>query len=153
MPGLTNKYVEDLAKLICGDSFLGVFPCDIQPKIQNNLCKFSLIFNTDKHDKSGSHFVAIFRNENKLFYFDSFGEKCSNKIIKTFIRKNLRGKKYQYNKHCIQNDRSLFCGLYCISFIHSMNDNKPFHIFLNRFSNSNTLSNDLIVTKMIIKRF
>lgn len=107
MPGLENNYVHDLGKLICGESFLGVFPSDIQPQFKDECCKFSLIFNTDNHKKPGSHFVAIYGDKSKLFYFDSFGEKCKYKLIKIFIKKNLKGRKYMYNTKCIQDENSL----------------------------------------------
>jgi len=148
MPGLTNKYVEDLGKLICGDNFLGVFSSDIQPQFQKKICKFSIIFNKDKHNQPGSHFVAIYSNRSKLFYFDSFGKKCENKLIKKFIKKNLNGRKYIFNKTCIQDNQSLFCGLFCLEFIKSQNKKIPFEKFINGFSN-NLKRNDSIVTKMI----
>ena len=149
MPGLTNKYIENLGQLICGDNFIGVYPCDIQPEFKNKLCNFSVIFNTDKHNEKGSHFVAVFRKKNEIFYFDSFGKKCENEMIKKFIKTNLSGKKYRYNNICIQNDKSLLCGLYCISFIKSQTNKKPFKKFLTNFK-KDTILNDTIVTKMIV---
>ena len=44
MSGLTNEYVENLGKLICGETFLGTFPCDILPDVSKKK-KFSLIIN------------------------------------------------------------------------------------------------------------
>ena len=148
MPGLTNKYLNDLGGLLCGDSFLGVYSSDIQPQFQNKLCKFSIIFNEDKHDKAGSHFVAIVRDGYNLYYFDSFGKKCKNKILKKFIKKNLKGKRYIYNTKCIQEEKSLFCGLFCISFISALNKQIPFEEYINRFS-INLNENNIIVTEMI----
>ena len=153
MPGLKNKYVNDLGKLICGSSFLGVFPSDVQPKFKNKSCKFSVIFNTDKHDRQGSHLVAIFRDKDKLYYFDSFGKKCNLKLLKQFIKKNLRVSKYIYNKKPIQDNESLFCGLFCIAFINSLNKNIDYNIFLNKFSNKNLKLNNDIVIQMIKDEF
>ena len=149
MPGLTNTYVQNLGKIICGDNFLGVFSSDIQPQLKNKNCTFSVIFNKDKHNKAGSHFVAIFRDRSKFFYFDSFGKKCDNKVLRKFIKKNLRGKKYLFNKKCIQDGNSLFCGLFCLSFINSFNKKIHFSKFINKFSNTNLLLNDSVVTEMI----
>lgn len=152
MPGLENNYVHDLGKLICGESFLGVFPSDIQPQFKDECCKFSLIFNTDNHKKPGSHFVAIYGDKSKLFYFDSFGEKCKYKLIKIFIKKNLKGRKYMYNTKCIQDENSLLCGLFCIAFLNSLNKNISFIKFINTFKTS-LKHNDDIVTKMITSEF
>lgn len=149
MPGLTNDYVENIGKIICGNNFLGVFPSDIQPQFEKKLCKFSIIFNKDKHNKPGSHFVAMFFDRSKLVYFDSFGKNCDNKMLKQFIKKNLNGRKYIYNKQCIQADESLFCGLFCVQFIRSQNKNMSMSKFITSFSKNNLKTNDLIVTEMI----
>ena len=37
MTGLTNGYVEDLGKKICGKYFLGTFPCDILPNVYKKI--------------------------------------------------------------------------------------------------------------------
>ena len=150
MPGLSNKYIQNLGELMCGKNFAGVYPCDIQPQFNKRVHKFSVIFNTDKHNESGSHFVAIFCNKNKLFYFDPFGKKCTNKYIKKFIVKHLKDRKCFYNATPIQNIKSLFCGLFCLSFIISENKQIPFKKYLFSFSKNNKL-NDSIVTEMIIK--
>lgn len=149
MPGLTNQYITDLGKKICGKSFLGVYPCDIQPQFQERYCKFSIVFNTDKHNEEGEHFVAIYCDREKIIYFDSFGEKCKNKNIKKFIKLNLNGRKFNYNKKCIQDNKSLFCGLYCLSFIMFQNNNISLCKYLKYFSTTNLLSNDKLVTKII----
>lgn len=150
MPGLTNDYVSKLGKKICGKSFLGVFPSCTYPMLNKRLNKFSIIFNTDRHDEKGEHFVAVSCNNSTLYYFDSFGRKCNNKDIKLFIKKNLNGKKYVYNKKCIQDINSTFCGFFCLSFIISLNKNVPFNVFLKKFSLSNLNDNHNIVTKIII---
>ena len=153
MPGLTNDYISNLGKILCGEKFLGVFPCNIHPSIKNSSCNFSLIFNTDKETEKGEHFVAIFRSKNNFFYFDSFGKKCDNKMIRKFIKNNLRNRQLVSNNKRIQNEKSLFCGLYCISFIQSQNKNISLNDFLKNFSFKNTLSNDIVVTKMITDEF
>ena len=65
MSGLTSKYLEDFGKKYC-KIFLGVFPSDIHPNIEN--CeKFSLIFNESAHDQEGTHFVSVYANKKKYF--------------------------------------------------------------------------------------
>jgi hypothetical protein len=152
MAGLTNQYVNGLGEILCGKTFLGVYSSDIQPKLRKRCYKFSVIFNLDKHTESGSHFVAIFCNKNTLFYFDPFGKKCTNKQIKRYIQNNLKGRKYIYNCQRIQNDKSLFCGLFCLTFLYSQVKNISFCSYLNNFVKRNTLVNDKIVTKMIVDK-
>jgi hypothetical protein len=148
MPGLRNQYVENLGKKICGKHFLGVYPSDIQPQLNTKIYKFSIIFNTEKHTQKGSHFIAIFADKYDFHYFDSYGEDCSNTDIKKFIIKNLKRREYSYNKKCIQDDKSLFCGFFCLSFILHRNKNISIKKYLENFS-SNLLSNNNKVVKMI----
>ena len=52
-------------------NYLGTFPKDLLQSSSKN--KFGLIINTDNSDMPGEHWVAIFKNNNKVEYFDSFG--------------------------------------------------------------------------------
>ena len=153
MTGLSNIYVNELGKILCGKKFVGVYSSDIQPKFEKRLCNFSIIFNTDKHTEKGTHFIAISCDKNNFFYFDPFGKKCRNKEINKFIKENLKGRAYIYNNKRIQNDKSLFCGLHCLSFLLSQNKKIPFSEYLKNFSKTKTFANDGVVTKIIENEF
>lgn len=117
MNGLTNKYLEDLCKLIFEkkkEKFLGVFPSDVIPKTRKK--EFAIIFNLSKHHEPGSHFVAIVKRFDKIIYFDSFGKKCSVKSIKAFIEKFKLPIKFNCKQ--IQDNFSNFCGYFCFHFLH-----------------------------------
>jgi len=86
MKGLSNKYVEQLGYKLFGKKFKGVYPADIIPDMKN--CT-SIIFNTGTSNTSGEHFVSFFINKNKLYYFDSFGQKLTNPHIKNLLRNTL----------------------------------------------------------------
>ena len=111
MTGLTNKYVEDIGKDI------GTFPCNILPDIKN-VKSFSIIFNESRHDEEGSHFVAVFADKEKIYYFDSLGLKCENKYILKFL--SCSGRKIKENDIQIQSYDSIFCGYFCLSYIFYM---------------------------------
>lgn len=89
------KQYEEKYKDFC---FLGVFPMDfndndeygycvspgmcefnIQKVIQNGKKRFAMVLNLDKHNQSGSHWVAIYCNLNSrrknfgIYYYDSVG--------------------------------------------------------------------------------
>jgi hypothetical protein len=60
-----------------------------------------MVINLDEHDKSGSHWVALYTDlkKNQVYFFDSFGKKPGKKI-KKFINKiisYLYYKKYNNN--------------------------------------------------------
>jgi hypothetical protein len=85
---------------------LGVKDLDFDELKKNNKNKIGMVINLDEHDKSGSHWVALYTDLNKgqIYYFDSFAKKPSkrtrkfiNKIVK-YLYKN------KYNKDIKIND-------------------------------------------------
>ena len=123
--------------------FIGPSPIDYDTHTYNGecvweeLCKFNLsenikkkktkvgvIFNLDKHNQPGSHWVAVFLDikKNRIYYFDSYGDKTPGRIM-NFIKDiqsqglELRRKiKFSENKTRHQYSNSE-CGMYCIHFI------------------------------------
>jgi hypothetical protein len=148
MVGLTNEYVENLGKLICGNHFVGTFPCDILPDVDKKK-KFALVINLSKHNTSGSHFIAIFADKNNFLYFDPLGMKCENKDILKFIKKNKKRRKMKQKFRKIQSDDSIFCGFFCIAFLISQKLSIPNDLFLKIFDKRNLLRNDKIVINFI----
>lgn len=145
--GLKNIELESLCKKILSKTFLGVFPCDYKLKIK---CEknFQVIFNLSKHDETGSHFVAINKTKNHIEYFDPFGLKCMNKYIKKFL-KSFKIKLIE-NRFKIQDDSSIFCGLFCMCFLLCRKNRKSIQTFVKYFSPNNYKINDGVVTNVII---
>jgi hypothetical protein len=123
--------------------FIGPSPIDYDTRpnrsdcVCNNLCNFSvdenlkngktkigIVFNLDPHNKSGSHWVAMFIDlEDKfLFYFNSTGEniqpllkKFKNTVIEQGVK---RLGKMDYHVNTYEHQRSnTECGMYCLYFI------------------------------------
>jgi len=120
--------------------------------VEDDLCKFNLkelmsqgkhrfasVFNLDKHDESGSHWVSMFIDVNKriIMFFDSASGSTPKKITEFIdnvkaqgLRENIEfkyitgKKKHQYG--------GSECGVYSIHFIIEMlkNTEKAMHIFL-----------------------
>ncbi|XP_035211047.1 proteasome subunit beta type-5-like [Stegodyphus dumicola] len=68
--------------------YAGVFPCDKIPVIQNFPC--ALVLNTDKHDKEGTHWLAVYViNKQTLEFFDSYGlpPEAYGEDITKFVKK------------------------------------------------------------------
>jgi hypothetical protein len=148
MSGLTNEYVENLGKIICGNKFLGTFPCDILPNVKKKK-EFSLIINLSKHNTTGSHFIAIFADKDCFMYFDPLGEKCKNKDVLKFIKTNKNNRKVLQKFRKIQSNESIFCGFFCLSFLLSRKLKFPIKIFLNKFDQKNLNQNDNNVINFI----
>ena len=139
--------------------FIGPSPIDYDTHkaygecVWEELCKFSLaenlkkgktkigiIFNLDRHDKDGSHWIAMFINARKkeIYYLDSYGEKMPRQV-KKFIKKiqkqaNTLGKgpyKEIVNKRRHQFSESE-CGMYSLYFIIEMIKGHSFNKFLKK---------------------
>lgn len=69
----TDDELKRYCKNAFGEKFKGVYPLDkIPKKIKNGQ---TLIFNLDKSNQSGSHWMALFKINNKNYVYDSFGRK------------------------------------------------------------------------------
>ena len=148
LEGLTNAYIEKNGlKLI--KNFLGCYPADINLKTKKK--NFSVIFNLSNHNETGTHFVAISCNKDVIIYFDSFGNPCTNKHLKLFLEKNCRNKKLIYNKTKVQSDKSTFCGIFCLGFLLSQQNNITLNNFLKIFHPTNLPVNDQIILEFFKK--
>jgi hypothetical protein len=127
--------------------FIGPSPIDFDTHIEQDecvwdeLCKFNLntylqngknkigmIFNTDTHDKDGSHWVSMFIDIKKkfIFYFDSNGNKPQKEIIILQNRIKQQGKMLgidfiidsNYPKE--HQKSSTECGMYSLYFISNL---------------------------------
>jgi hypothetical protein len=51
---------------------------------KNNIYKIGFVLNLDKHNESGSHWVALYTNlkDKQIYFFDSYGYKPKTEIIK-----------------------------------------------------------------------
>lgn len=91
--------------------------------------KFGIVFNLDKHDQAGSHWVSLFLDvDNKfIFYFDSAGASEVPKEITVFVERIMEQAKHNginltyYNNKGIQHQNgNTECGMYSLFFIITM---------------------------------
>jgi hypothetical protein len=143
---VTNGYIEKTGFKIL-KNFLGCFPSDLQPKTRKE--NFSIVFNLSKHDEEGTHFVAIYTNKTELIYFDSFGKPMENVLLKNFVKKHIKKKKYSFNNTKIQHDQSSFCGIFCLSFLTSMENKQTLKKFISNFNLTHLEKNDKTCTNVL----
>jgi hypothetical protein len=100
----------------------------IKEKIREKKTKIGIIFNLDKHDESGSHWVSLFIDIKRrfLFYFDSAGGEMPPEVTRLIARvqsqaKELRFhfKEYANGSHDHQKGNTE-CGMYSLFFIVTM---------------------------------
>ena len=105
--------------------FHGVYSWDNLQKIKDG----AYIINLDEYSDIGTHWVALYIQNNDVTYFDSFGVKHIPKEIRTF----LSNKNIKTNIFRIQAYDSIMCGYFCIGFIDFMLAGKTFTEFTNLF--------------------
>ena len=74
------------------------------------------IINLDEYSKIGTHWVALYVQNNNITYFDSFGVEHIPKEIKEFVK----NKNIIANIFRIQAYNSIMCGYFCTGFIDFM---------------------------------
>ena len=108
---LTNfeirKYYENEPR------FNGVYSRDNLPKTIKN---GAYVINLDEYADVGTHWTALYVQNNEAIYLDSFGVEHVPKEIKRFIGNKI----IKTNIFRIQAYNSIMCGYFCIGFINFM---------------------------------
>ena len=118
-------------------TFNGVCSRDNLSKIKDG----AYIKNLDEYSDIGTHWVALWVNNNNVTYFDSFGEEHIPKEIEAFIK----NRNIKTNIFRIQAYDSM-CGYFCIGFIDFMFKSKNLTDYANLFSpNDFKKNNDTIL--------
>jgi hypothetical protein len=146
MEGLSNIFINNT--LFPLDRFFrGVYSAN---EISSIMLKpqESIIVNLSYSFEPGTHFIAFYRKENSLIYFDSLCMYFLDSNLKAFILKH--NLKFEYNKLPIQHIKSSFCGYYCIFFILYIKYNSIIN-YVSIFFTTNKLLlfNDYLVLKYI----
>lgn len=120
---------------------------DLKSFIKKNKNKIGIIFNTDPHYKSGSHWIALYIDiKNKIIYFfDSNGDSCPKEILELVERIKTQALQLNINmvfheNHPTEHQKGdTECGIYTIYFITELvKDNKtPDYFSKNIISDEN----------------
>ena len=96
--------------------FHGVWPCNRIPELRENS---SFIINTDPENKPGEHWVAIFIEGKKLFFFDSFGRRIDefSNPFKSIMNQYSKDYTVVVESKYLQNIFSDTCGYWTIYYI------------------------------------
>ena len=106
--------------------FNGAYCRDNLPKIKDG----AYIINFAEHSDIGTHWVALYVQDNNVTYFDSFGVEYIPKEIRAFIDRSLS---ITTNIFRIQAYGSIMCKYFCIEFIDFMVARKTLNEFTNHF--------------------
>jgi hypothetical protein len=133
--------------------FIGPTPIDFDKVLKDNTCverelcnfqlstqiekkkkKIGIIFNTDPHNKGGSHWISMFINIPKkiIFFFDSAGDPAPKEILDFVERIKEQGLqltppiKFKFDQNYPNEHQytTTECGMYCLYFIINMLEDK-----------------------------
>ncbi len=106
----------------------------LENQISKGKTKIGIIFNTDPHYKSGSHWISLFINIKKgqIFFFDSAGDKPPKNVQKFVKTVQQQGKKlkspinfkFDMNHPVEHQYENTECGIYSLFFIVHMLEDK-----------------------------
>lgn len=146
MNELSNFDIDEILKK-SKIEYNGVFSKDVLP---HPLKKGFYIINLDDNDGSGSHWTALYKYDNSLNFYYSFGFICP-KDVEDKLKGNLI-----FNNKEIQDITDTSCGFYCIAFIKYMTKNKhknpieSFNKFILLFKN-NTKANEVVLYDLLYR--
>ena len=133
---LTNFEIKEYYKN--EPRFNGVYSRDNLPKTIKN---GAYVINLDEYAGVDTHWIALYVQNNEIFFFDSFGVEHVPKEIKRFIEhKNIKTNIFR-----IQADNSIMCGYFCIGFIDFMFAGNSFIDFTSLFVAYDFKKNDKII--------
>lgn len=110
---------------------------NVENMLKQSKKKIGMIFNTDPHNKSGEHWIALFLDlERKfLFYFDSVAQRTPSPIMRLIERiigqlNNLNIKVKIIKNNVPHQKKNTECGVYCLYFISQLVKNVSPDFFL-----------------------
>ena len=127
------------------ESFAYVYACNQLSSIQINEYPKSFVVNTDPMGLPGTHWTAIYFNEQmKGEFFDSYGKHPIhyNKYFLDFMNRN--GVQWKHNKIQLQSAFSSVCRQYCIYFLYHRCRKRSMLSIVNSFVNDKLRSDQLV---------
>ena len=97
----------------------------------------------------GTHWVLLFIGRSTAACFDSFGIR----YIPLEVLNKIRDKLITHNIFRLQNNDSIMCGLYCITFIEYILAGKTLSDYTNLFSPKDYKKNDKIIYKYFKNKY
>ena len=112
----TAGQLDDFCKQTFKSEWMGVYPADRIPTLNAKKCK--AIYNADRHDQAGTHWMALYHFDGKTYSYDSFGRKLdSDKVYKNLKRSKRLKLRQSQEFDAEQTENQSNCGARCISFL------------------------------------
>jgi len=101
---------------------------DLKESLRKGIKKIGIVFNLDKHDEPGSHWVCAFIDVvgKAAYYFDSYGYKPEREIVRLLKRCKEQGCDTIYYNDIRHQRKESECGMYCLIVIICLLKGKSF---------------------------
>ena len=121
---------------------------DIRKHHKNNKKKIGIVFNTDKSNGPGQHWIAMYidmlginLDNEGIYYFDSYSSTVPQQIKDLIEKLKTQGKDINLDFIVTNNNRSVqknnyACGYYCMHFIENMLNGANFQEYSKRISDT-----------------
>ena len=141
-PALWSNEIDEMLKNI--PYYKGCFGKDILDDIKlNKKQKFCCVVNTEKSNKQGKHWCALYYTPKKgVEYMDPYGIPPLKNVV-DFCKSNKL--KLHYNNVQYQKLGSVRCGYYCVHYIQERHKNRSPYDILYEFSQTPSDKNEEIV--------
>ena len=129
-------------------SFAGVYACDQLSSIEIDEYPKSIVVNTDPMELPGTHWIAIYFNEQmKGESFDSYGKHPIhyNKYFLDFMNRNAVEWIWEHNKIQLQSAFTTVCEQYCIYFLYHCCRKRPMSSIVNSSVNDKLHKDQLVI--------
>lgn len=138
-------------------AFRGVYSSNTLPeKIYERPC--ALVVNTDEEHEPGSHWIAIYLDENgDAEYFDSYGLPPLSNYILDFLKIHSKQSHWTFNDRQLQHAITTMCGGYCIFFLmYRCRYHQPLERTIDLMfpqDENKPLLNDMKIQRSLLQRF
>ena len=148
---MDTDQLQDLMERELGPLFLGVYPRDHVPPTPPKPA--AMIINLDPASEPGSHWVAIFfDDEGHGEFFCSYGNPPELfPDLYHFLVTN-SDISISWSSLCLQGPQSASCGQYCCFYLYHRAQDIPMHKILEKFTKDQVL-NDCLVADWVNERF
>ena len=114
----TAGQLDDVCKEAFKTEWAGVYPADKLIALNAKKCK--AIYNADRHDEPGTHWMALYYSEDtgKTYSYDSYGRNLkTDKVYKNLKRSKRLKLKQSQEFDAEQTESQSNCGARCISWL------------------------------------
>jgi hypothetical protein len=144
------------------DYYAGLFRIPLTAVLSKDLFRSqpakvgNYIVNLEDSELGGSHWTVIMLTKKLALYYDSFGQPPPQEIIR-FVKRFNKKIKIIYSIDQLQSTRSVYCGWFCLLFIHwfaiKHQKSTNYRYLLNQhnalFNIEEREANDMILRKLI----